>query len=72
MSCGRSLAPAVLLFALCSVGAVRAKDVGYVNVSVLTDPAPLVRFTSGEFTADIRFDEAGFVLAYPGIGHRAH
>ena len=32
----------------------------------------LVRFTAGEFTADIRFDEAGFVLAYPGIGHRAH
>ena len=48
MSCGRSLAPAILLFALCSGGAVRAKDLGYVNVSVLTDPAPLVRFTSGK------------------------
>ncbi len=32
----------------------------------------LVRFTSGGFTADIRFDEAGFVLAYPGIANRAH
>jgi uncharacterized protein len=31
----------------------------------------LVRFTAGEFTADIQFDEAGFVLDYPGIGRRA-
>jgi Putative glycolipid-binding len=31
----------------------------------------LVRFTAGEFTADIRFDEAGFVLDYPGIATRA-
>ena len=30
-----------------------------------------VRFTAGEFTAEIRFDEAGFVLDYPGIGTRA-
>jgi hypothetical protein len=30
-----------------------------------------VRFTAGEFTADIRFDEAGFVLDYPGIARRA-
>jgi hypothetical protein len=30
-----------------------------------------VRFTAGEFTADIRFDEAGFVLDYPGIATRA-
>jgi hypothetical protein len=29
-----------------------------------------VRFTAGEFTADIRFDEAGFVLEYPGIATR--
>jgi hypothetical protein len=30
----------------------------------------LVRFTAGDFTADIRFDEAGFVLDYPGIAIR--
>jgi hypothetical protein len=30
-----------------------------------------VRFTAGEFTADIRFDEAGFVLDYPGLATRA-
>jgi hypothetical protein len=29
-----------------------------------------VRFSAGDFTADIRFDEAGFVLAYPGIAIR--
>lgn len=32
----------------------------------------LVRFTAGDFSADIRFDEAGFVLDYPGIATRAH
>lgn len=31
----------------------------------------LVRFTTGDFTAEIRFDEAGFVLEYPGIATRA-
>jgi uncharacterized protein len=30
-----------------------------------------VRFTAGEFNAEIQFDEAGFVLDYPGIGTRA-
>jgi hypothetical protein len=30
-----------------------------------------VRFTAGEFSAEIRFDEAGFVLDYPGIATRA-
>jgi uncharacterized protein len=30
-----------------------------------------VRFTAGSFTADIRFDEEGFVLDYPGIATRA-
>jgi hypothetical protein len=30
-----------------------------------------VRFQAGDFTADIRFDEAGFVLTYPGIAVRA-
>jgi uncharacterized protein len=30
----------------------------------------LVRFTAGEFTADIQFDEDGFVLSYPGIATR--
>jgi hypothetical protein len=30
-----------------------------------------VRFSSAGFTADIRFDEAGFVLDYPGIATRA-
>lgn len=29
------------------------------------------RFTAGDFSAEIRFDEAGFVLDYPGIGTRA-
>jgi hypothetical protein len=29
-----------------------------------------VRFSAGDFTADIDFDEAGFVLDYPGIGTR--
>lgn len=29
-----------------------------------------VRFSAGDFTADIHFDEAGFVLDYPGIGTR--
>lgn len=30
----------------------------------------LIRFTAGEFTADVRFDEAGFVLDYPGVATR--
>ncbi len=30
-----------------------------------------VRFAAGDFTADIQFDEAGFVLEYPGIATRA-
>ena len=30
----------------------------------------VVRFSSGSFTADIQFDEAGFVESYPGIGTR--
>lgn len=29
-----------------------------------------VRFSAGDFIADIRFDKAGFVLEYPGIGVR--
>jgi hypothetical protein len=29
-----------------------------------------VRFVSGDFTADIRFDAAGFVLDYPGLARR--
>ena len=29
-----------------------------------------VRFTAGDFTADIRFDELGYVLDYPGIATR--
>jgi uncharacterized protein len=29
-----------------------------------------IRFTSGEFAADIRFDELGYVLDYPGIATR--
>jgi hypothetical protein len=31
-----------------------------------------VRFTADAFTAEIRFDEDGFVLEYPGIGTRAY
>jgi hypothetical protein len=30
----------------------------------------VVRFRAGEFTADITFDDAGFVMSYPGIGAR--
>ena len=30
-----------------------------------------VRFRAGSFTAEIEFDEAGFVTSYPGIGMRA-
>jgi hypothetical protein len=30
----------------------------------------LVRFRSGAFTADIRFDASGLVLAYPGLAKR--
>jgi hypothetical protein len=30
----------------------------------------VVRFSAGDFTADIAFDEAGFVVDYPGIGRR--
>ncbi len=30
-----------------------------------------VRFAAGDFKAEIRFDEAGFVLEYPGIATRA-
>jgi hypothetical protein len=29
-----------------------------------------VRFTAGDFSADIEFDEAGFVVRYPGIATR--
>jgi Putative glycolipid-binding len=29
-----------------------------------------VRFSAGDFIADIRFDQAGFVLEYPGIAVR--
>jgi hypothetical protein len=31
----------------------------------------LIRFRSGNFTADIRFDENDFVIDYPGIARRA-
>ena len=31
----------------------------------------MVRFTAGDFTADIEFDEPGFVVRYPGIATRA-
>ena len=31
----------------------------------------LIRFRSGSFTADIQFDENGFVVDYPGIARRA-
>jgi hypothetical protein len=31
----------------------------------------MIRFTAGDFTADIQFDEAGFVVRYPGIATRA-
>ena len=31
----------------------------------------LIRFRSGSFTADIRFDDDGFVIDYPGIAQRA-
>ena len=30
----------------------------------------VVRFSAGTFSSDIRFDEAGFVVSYPGIGTR--
>jgi len=30
----------------------------------------LVRFRAGDFVADIRFDEAGFVVDYPGLATR--
>jgi uncharacterized protein len=30
----------------------------------------LVRFRAGPFTADIRFDDDGFVTRYPGIATR--
>ena len=30
----------------------------------------VVRFTAGDFVADIRFDETGFVLDYPGLATR--
>ena len=31
----------------------------------------IVRFSSGSFTSEIQFDDAGWVVSYPGIGHRA-
>jgi hypothetical protein len=31
----------------------------------------LIRFRAGDFSADIRFDGAGFVLDYPGLATRA-
>jgi uncharacterized protein len=31
----------------------------------------LVRFKAGDFAADIRFDDDGYVVDYPGIGRRA-
>jgi hypothetical protein len=31
----------------------------------------LIRFRAGAFTADIRFDEEGFVVDYPGLATRA-
>jgi hypothetical protein len=30
----------------------------------------VIRFTAGDFTSDIEFDEAGFVTSYPGIGRQ--
>jgi uncharacterized protein len=30
-----------------------------------------IRFRAGDFTADIRFDEEGFVVDYPGLATRA-
>jgi len=32
--------------------------------------AGMIRFSSGGFSSDIRFDEAGFVVSYPGIATR--
>jgi hypothetical protein len=29
-----------------------------------------VRFSSADFTAEIQFDDAGYVVSYPGIGFR--
>jgi hypothetical protein len=31
----------------------------------------VVRFSAGDFVSDIRFDDAGFVVSYPGIAMRA-
>lgn len=31
----------------------------------------VVRFQAGDFTAEIRFDQSGFVVEYPGIARRA-
>jgi hypothetical protein len=31
----------------------------------------LIRFRAGDFAAHIRFDEAGFVVDYPGVAKRA-
>jgi hypothetical protein len=33
-------------------------------------PRRVINFSEGDFTADIVFDRDGFVLDYPGIGHR--
>jgi uncharacterized protein len=37
----------------------------------LTGPVSLVRFESGDFSADVAFDARGLVVDYPGIGRLA-
>ncbi len=33
---------------------------------------PVVRFSSGNFTADLRVDGRGIVIDYPGLAHQVH
>ena len=41
------------------------------NAGVPPPEAP-VRFRSGDFTADLEYDEDGFVVRYPGLAIRTY
>ncbi len=49
--------------------AVRRSDQRYTFIRQVDDDT-IVRYESGSFSADVRFDPAGFVVDYPGLGRR--
>lgn len=49
---------------------VRRSDQRYTFVEATGDRGAVIRYESGSFSAPVRFDSAGFVVDYPGLGRR--